>query len=84
MVKKTSLFKRLKINFELNKHYKSCHNQIQYNFIKESGTDNILKQDWECVCGEKWEIDYGWNELVEKGEIDHTETFHHDWHSGEE
>ena len=50
----------------------------------EAGTDNILKQDFACVCGKKWEIDYGLSEMEGKGEIIHTETIHIVWRPDKE
>ena len=78
-MKKTSLLKRFKIKQELEKHDKDHHGQIKYTKYTEAGTDKILKQDFACVCGKKWEIDYGLSEMEEKGEITHTETIHYDW-----
>jgi len=83
-LKKTPFIQRFKIFRELNKHYKDHHEQIKYTRYIESGTDNILKQDFACVCGKKWEIDYGLSEMEEKGEITHTETIHIDWRPDKE
>lgn len=73
------LLRRFKISRELDKHYKDHRGQIQYNRHIEHGTDKILKQEFFCVCGKQWEIDYGLNKMVEKGEIDHTEVIEYDW-----
>ena len=81
---KTSFLQRFKISRALEKHYKDHHGQIKYTRYKEAGTDKILKQDFACVCGEKWSIDYGLSEMEEKGEITHTETIHFDWRPGKE
>jgi len=83
-LKKTPFLQRFKIKRELEKHYKEHHGQIKYTRYKEAGTDNILKQDFACICGEKWEIDYGWNEMEERGEIKKTETIHYDWRPDKE
>lgn len=83
-MKKTPLLKRVKIFTELNKHRKEHYGQIKYNRYAEFETDKILKQEFSCVCGKKWEIDYGWNELEKEGKIKYTTTIHHDWKPNKE
>ena len=78
-MKKTPFFQRFKINRELEKHYKDHKGQIKYRRYIEAGTNKILRQDFACVCGKKWEIDYGLSELEEKGEIVDTKEIHYDW-----
>ena len=78
-MKKTSLWQRFKITRDLKKHYKDHHGQIKYTRYRETATNDILKQSFECVCGEKWEIDYGWNELEEKGELGDIREVDYDW-----
>lgn len=73
------LLRQFKIWIELEYHNYKHHRHIQYTVRTEDGTDKILKQEFFCLCGKQWEIDYGLNEMIEKGEIDHSEVIWHDW-----
>ena len=84
MMKIIARLREFKALIELEKHYKDHHGQIKYTNYKEIGTDNILKQDFACVCGKKWSLDYGLSKMEKRGEIKRTETIHLDWRPGRE
>ena len=63
MTGKTSFFQYMKSFFEINIHHMIHRGHIKLKMYRDITTFDIFKQEYSCVCGKKWQIDYGFNEI---------------------